>query len=113
MLGFIGIKYEIILYHIQYSIVLSCPTISGVIGCSQLKWWLIGIGLVTKLDCGRICCTCTPTWVASVLDPTGCKEVISYSFINLFNLSSTKGQFLNSCPTCWQYAYVNAISIVG
>jgi hypothetical protein len=33
MLGSMGIKGGIVLYHIGYGITLSCLTISGVIGC--------------------------------------------------------------------------------
>jgi hypothetical protein len=48
-----------------------------------------------------------------VLVAIGDREVLNSSFINCFNLFSTKGQFLNSCATCWQYAPIDAISIVG
>jgi len=41
------------------------------------------------------------------------EKFLSSSFINCLNLSSTKGQFLNSCPSYWQYAHVNVISMVG
>ncbi len=61
------------------------------------------MGLVAKLDCGWSCCIGTPTCVIGVLGITGYKKVMNYSLINHFNLSSTKGQSLNSCPTCWQY----------
>jgi hypothetical protein len=44
---------------------------------------------------------------------TSGREVLSFSLINCYSLSSTKGQFLNSCPTCWQYAQVNVISTMG
>jgi hypothetical protein len=37
MLGSMGTKNGIVLYHIGYNIVLGCPTISGVIGCNQPK----------------------------------------------------------------------------
>jgi hypothetical protein len=37
MLGFIGIKDGIILYHIMYNIILGCPTISGVTSYNQPK----------------------------------------------------------------------------
>ncbi len=43
----------------------------------------------------------------------GGREVMSSFFINNFNLSSTKGQYLNSFSTCWQYAHVYAISTLG
>ncbi len=69
--------------------------------------------LLTKFGCGRICCTCTPTCVISVFDTTSYKKVLSYSFGNLFNLSCTKGKFLNSCPTCWQFAHANVTSTMG
>ncbi len=83
--------------------------ISGVTCCIQPKCWLIGIRLVTKLNCGQICCTCTPTCVGSVPHVV---EKFS-SIINIFNLSSIKGQFLNSCPICSQYVHVNASSTMG
>jgi hypothetical protein len=38
--------------------------------------------------------------IVGVLVVVGGREVLSYSFINRFNLSSTKGQFLNSSSTC-------------
>jgi hypothetical protein len=37
--------------------------------------------------------------IIGVFIVVGGKEVISFFFINRFNLSSTKGQFLNSCST--------------
>jgi len=104
MLRSIGTKDGIILYHIRYDIVLSCFNIISVTSCGQPRCWLIGIGLVIKFGYIWVCCTSTPTFVTGVLGTIGCKEVMSYSFINLFNLSSKKRQFLNSCPTCWQYA---------
>jgi hypothetical protein len=48
-----------------------------------------------------------------VFDTTSCREVLSSFLINCFSLSSTKGQFLNSCPTYWQYAHINVISKIG
>ncbi len=104
MLRSIGIKDGIVLYHVGYGITLGCPTISGVTNYGQPICWLTDIGLVTTLDYIWVCCISTPTWVVGVLDTTSCKEVKGSYFINLFNLSSTKGQFLNSCPSCWQYA---------
>jgi hypothetical protein len=68
---------------------------------------------LSKLGYGWICCTSTPMCVVGALGTTSYREVISFSFINIFNLSSTKGQFFNSCPTYWQYAHVNVISTVG
>ncbi len=44
MLGSMGIKGGTKLYHIGYGIVLSCPTINGVLGYCQLRFWLIGVG---------------------------------------------------------------------
>jgi hypothetical protein len=35
MLGSMGIKGGIVLYHIGYGITLSCPTINGVTCCCQ------------------------------------------------------------------------------
>jgi hypothetical protein len=66
---------------------------------------------MTKPSCGQICCTCTPCVVHAL--GTSYKEVISHSLINRFSLSSIKWQFLNSCPTCWQYAHANVISTMG
>jgi hypothetical protein len=45
MLGSIGTKNGIILYHIGYGRVLSCLTIISVTICNQPKCWLISIGL--------------------------------------------------------------------
>jgi hypothetical protein len=97
MLKSIGTKDGIILHHIGHNTILGCLVIRGVTSCSRPKCWLIDIGLVTKF--GQICCTSTPTCVISVFGTTCYIEVLSSSLINLFNLSSTKGQFLNSCPT--------------
>jgi hypothetical protein len=71
MLGSIGIKDGIVLYHIGYGIVLGCPAINGVIGCGQLT----GIRLVTKFNYIKACCTNTPTWVINVLNTTSCRKV--------------------------------------
>jgi hypothetical protein len=38
MLRSMGIKGGTVLYHIGYGITLSCLTISGVIGCCQLRF---------------------------------------------------------------------------
>jgi hypothetical protein len=38
MLGSMGIKGGTVLYHIGYGIILSCFTISGVIGYCQLRF---------------------------------------------------------------------------
>jgi len=100
MLGFIGIKDGITLYHIGYGTIIGCPPINGVIGCDQPKCWLTNIRLVTKFGCGRICYIGTPTCVVGMFGTTCCREVLSFFLINLFNLSSTKGQFLNSCLAC-------------
>jgi len=91
MLGSIGIKNGTILYHIGYGTILGCHATSGVISCDQPTCWLIGIGLVTELGCIEACYTSTPTWVIGVFGTTSCREVWSYSLINFFNLSSTKG----------------------
>jgi len=100
MLGSIGIKDGNILYHIEYDIIIGCPVINGVIGCDQLKSWLTDIGLVIKFSCIWVCYIGTPTCVHNVLITTSYRRVLSSSFINFFNLSSTKGKNLNSCPTC-------------
>ncbi len=113
MLLSIGIKDGIILYHVGYGTALGCRTTSGVTSCGQPICWITDIGLVTKLDYICVYCIGSPTWVIGVLDTTRCKEFQSFSFINLLNFSSTKGKFLNSCWSCWQYAQVNVVSIVG
>jgi hypothetical protein len=43
---------------------------------------------------------CTTTCYAGVFIATCGRKVLN-SFNNHFNLASTKGHFLNSCPTCW------------
>jgi hypothetical protein len=116
MLGSMGTKGGTVLYHIGYDgygTTLGCLAINGVTSCYQPRCWLANVGWVTKPGCDQICCTCTPTSIINVLVAADDRKVLSFSLINHFNLSSTKGQFLNSCPTCWQYAQVNAISIVG
>jgi hypothetical protein len=102
MLASMGTKGGTILYHIRYGgycTTLGCLAISGVIGCCQPKCWLTNVGLVTKLDCGQIFCIGTPTCVIGVFSTASCKTNLDF-LINNFSLSSTKGQFLNSCPTC-------------
>jgi hypothetical protein len=86
---------------------------NGVIGCYQPRCWLTNIELLTKPSCGQNCCIGTPTCVANVLSTIGCKEVMNPSLINHFSLSSINRQFLNSCPTCWQYAHDDVILMVG
>jgi hypothetical protein len=106
MLGSMGTKGGTVLYHIGYGgydTTIGCHVINGVTSY-QPKCWLIGVGLVAKPGCDWICGMGTPTCITNVLIVEGVKEVLNYSLINHFNLSSTKGQFLNSCPTCWQYA---------
>ncbi len=93
MLRSIGTKDGTILYHIGYGAIIGCPTISGVTSCGQPKCWLTGIGLVTKLGCIWVCCTCAPTWVASAIGTTCYRKVLSSSLINLFNFSSQKEFF--------------------
>jgi hypothetical protein len=101
-----GTKGGIVLYHIGYGgygTTLGCHVISGVT-CCQPRCWLINIGWVTKPSCDRICGTCTPTKIVSVLIAKDGREVMSSSFNNHFNLSSTKGQLLTSCLAYWEYA---------
>jgi len=89
---------------------LGCPTINGVTSCCQLGCWLTNVQLLTKPDCGQGCCIGTPTCVAGVHSTIKCREIMSIYFIDCFNLSSTKGQFLrSSCPTYWQYAHDSTI----
>jgi hypothetical protein len=90
MLRSISIKDGIILYHIRYDIIIGCHVISGVTSYGQPKCSLIDIGLVTKLNCGRIYYTSTPTCVVGVLGTTSCIKVLNSFLIDLFNLSSTK-----------------------
>ncbi len=113
MLISIGIKDGIVLYHIGYGIVLGYLVTNGVIGCGQPTCWLIDVGLITKLGYIKAYYIGSPTWVVSVLNTIGCRKVWSSSLINFFNLSSTKEQYLNSCPTCWQYAQVNVVVIIS
>jgi hypothetical protein len=92
MFGSMGTKGGIVLYHIGYGgygIALGCLTINGVTNCYQLKCWLTNVGLVTKLDCGRICYTCTLTCVTNMLGITCCKEVTRFYFNNRLSLLST------------------------
>jgi hypothetical protein len=91
MLGSIGTKNGTILYYIWYGTILGCHVTNGVTSCDQPKCWLTDVGLVTKLGCGQICCTCTPICVVGVFSTTSYKKVISFFLINFFNLSSTKG----------------------
>ncbi len=67
MLKSMATKDGTLLYHIRYGgygIILGCFATSGIIGCFQLKSWLINVGLVTKHGCGWVCCigksTCGP-----------------------------------------------------
>jgi hypothetical protein len=116
MLGSMGTKGGTVLYHIGYDgygITLGCHAINGVTSCYQPRCSLTNVGWVTKPGCGQICCTCTPTGIIRMFVVADGRSFLNFSLINHFNLSFTKGQFLNSCPTCWQYAHVNAISIVG
>jgi hypothetical protein len=47
----------------------------------------------------------TDTWgnIVVVVGNTNWWTFITSAFNNYFSLSSTKGQWLNICPTCWQY----------
>jgi hypothetical protein len=90
---------KFILYHNGYSITLGCLAISGVTSCYQPRPWLTNVGWVTKPGYDHISGMGTPTCIVSVLILIGNKEVMSFSLNNCFSLSSTKGQFLNSCPT--------------
>ncbi len=96
MLRSMGTKGGIVLYHIRYGgygITLGCLVISVVTCCYQPRYWLTGARWVVKFGCDRICGMNTPTCIAGVFVVTGGKKVLSFSFINCFNLSSTKGQF--------------------
>jgi hypothetical protein len=75
MLGSMGTKGGIVLYHIGYGTNLNCLGINGVTSCYQPRCWLTSVGLITKPICGQICCTCTPTCVISVLSIIGCRKV--------------------------------------
>jgi hypothetical protein len=97
MLGSMVTTGGTILYHIGYG------GYGTPLGClAKFRCWLIGVWWVAKPDYDWICDTSTPTYIASVFILIGGREVISSSLINYFNLSSTKGQFLNSCLTWWQ-----------
>jgi hypothetical protein len=106
MLGSMHIKGGTILYDIGYGIALNCPIISGVT-CYQLRFWLIGVGCVTKPNCDQICGMGTPTYITSLFVVVVGREVLNSFLINHFNLSSTKEWILNSCPTYWQYACIS------
>jgi hypothetical protein len=93
MLGSMGIKGGIVLYHIGYGTTLGCLIISGVKCCYQPRFWLIGVGWITKPHCDQICDMDTLACIVGVLIVVGGREVLSSSFISRFNLSSTKGQF--------------------
>jgi hypothetical protein len=99
-------------------------------GCEETRIWLAWLNYFQKCNqprfhralnlqlirSAKIACKVDAYLYVPLCQPentTCCKEVLSFSLFNLFNLSSTKGQFLNSCPTCWQYAHANATSIVG
>jgi hypothetical protein len=107
MLRSMGTKGGSVLYNIRYGgydISLGCPSINGVINCCHHGCWLISVGWVTKPGCDQICGIVTPTCIIGVLVVIGGREVLNFSLINCFILTSTKGKWLNSCPTCWQYA---------
>jgi hypothetical protein len=106
MLRSMGIKGGTMLYHIGYGTTLGCLIINGVKCCYQPRFWQIGVWWITKPDCDQICDMGTPTCIVGVLVVVGGRKVPSYSFINHFDLSSTKGQILNLCSTYWQYAHV-------
>jgi hypothetical protein len=57
--------------------------------------------LLLKASWVWISCTCELWNLIGVLRTIGCKVVMSFYFKSCFNLSSTKGQYLNSCPTYW------------
>jgi hypothetical protein len=78
MLGFMGIKCGIVLYHIGYGTTLDCPIISGVTGCCQPRCWLTSVGWVTKPNYDQICGMSTPTYTVSVLIVTSGREVQSF-----------------------------------
>jgi hypothetical protein len=112
MLRSMGTKGGTILYHIGYGTTLGCLVINGVIGCYRSRCWLTSVRLITKPGCGQICCMGTPTCVIGMLGTIGYRAILSSSFVNRFNLSSTKGQSLNSHPTCWQYAHVDVLGCI-
>jgi hypothetical protein len=93
MLGSMGIKGGTGLYHIGYGATLGSPIINGVKCCYQLRFCLINVGWVAKLDCDWICDMGTLACIVGVLVVVDGKEVVNFSFINCLNLSSIKGQF--------------------
>jgi len=96
MLGSMGTKGGSVLYHIGYggyNTSLVCLNINGVTDCCQPRCWLISVGWVTKPNCDRIYGIITPTYIVGMLIITCGREVMSSSFINFFNLSSTKGYY--------------------
>jgi hypothetical protein len=101
MLGSMGIKGGIVIYHIGYGTTVGCFVVSGVKCCYQLRFWLTSVGWVIKHDCDRICEMGALACIIVMLIVIDGREVHNSFFINHSNLSSTKGQVLNSCSTCW------------
>jgi hypothetical protein len=100
MLRSMGIKSGIVIYHIGYGTTLGCLVISGVKWYYQPRFRLTNVGWITKPDCDRICEMGTPACIIVMFIVVGGRKVLSFFFINCSNLSSTKGQFLNSCSIC-------------
>ncbi len=94
------------LYHNGYvevgkTLVLPCTI--GVTNCGQVDWLLINTSIWPILR--------FMVWVPNiytlantivVVGKTGWWTFITSSLNNCLNLSSTKGQQLNKCPTYWQ-----------
>ncbi len=107
ILGSRDIKRGMTLYHIGYvkvSKTLVVPNTIGVIGCGQVVWYWIGITVWPILGFMAWFLN-TDTWgnIVVVVGNTNWWTFITSAFNNYFSLSSTKGQWLNICPTCWQY----------
>jgi hypothetical protein len=98
MLGYVGTKGGTILYHVGYGgygATLGCHVISGVTKYCQPMCWLTSVGWVTKPNCDRICGMGILTCITSVFVMVGGREVLNSPLNNHFNLSFTKGKFLN------------------
>ncbi len=80
MLGSMGTKGGIVLYHIRYGgygITLGCLAIIGVIGCCQPKCSLMSVRWVTKSNCDQIWGMGTPTYIVGVFVVVGGREFLS------------------------------------
>ncbi len=81
MLGSMGTKGGIVLYHIRcggYGTTLGYLDIKVLTFCYEPRYWLIGVGWIIKLGCDWICGTSTPTCIIGVFILASGKEVMSF-----------------------------------